>query len=970
MKEQFEASLKKLYVESNNRSTLLLEADYKLLLSEVKETQRLRNSGESLSSKQYRRLKRYDLLNIGQDEKLIAKRYTDNDNIRFYVYLDQLFDIINAAHINTGHKREKGMTFYLLLLTEFKIKIIFVSKENQDNQDGNVEGGVNLEETSQSTENVNDQDGNESELLVNNNVKDGWHSMRSTLSPAFTGSKMKVLFALMQECSNQFIQHLKKQNKTVSIDVKDVVTKFANDIIGTCAFGINCDSLENPQNEFYLMGKEATDISGFKLLKYFGYGISPILMKLLGVKIYNYKVSSFFRLIIKKTLDYRRNNKITRPDMIHLMIEAQKYQATLEDNEMKKQSVELSDESLTAQALVFFNAGFEAVSTQMSYVVYELAVNPHIQQKLFEEINETVTDKKITYDALSAMKYLDCVISESLRLRFSLPLIDRKCMKPITIDPVLPFEKPLHLEEGSIVWIPTCGLHYDEKYFPNPEKFDPERFNDENRNRIVSFTYMPFGCGPRNCIGNFASNIFRTKSFPDVIIDIYKKFSDHRYVGIYQFNEPVLLIRDLELIKQIMVKDFDFFPDHRTFLPPNVDSLWGKNIFQMSVKDGWHSMRTTLSPAFTGSKMKVLFSLMQECSNQFIHHFKKQNKTVSIDVKDVVTRFANDIIGTCAFGINCDSLENPENEFYLMGKEATDVSGFKILKFFGYGISPFLTKLFGVKIYNDKVSSFFRKIIKETLDYRKNNNIIRPDMIHLMMEAQKNQATLDDNKMKKQSVELSDESMTAQALIFFNAGFETVSTAMSYAIYELAVHSDIQQKLFEEISEAVTDKKITYDVLSAMKYLDCVVSESLRLHVPTPILDRKCRKSYTIDPVLPFEKPLHLEEGSSVWIPACALQNDEQYFPNPEKFDPERFNSENQDKIISFTYLPFGSGPRNCIGSRFGLLEIKLILVELLQHFEIIPNEKTQIPIKLSKANFNSIPDDGIWVSLKPRKYN
>ncbi|KAK4877082.1 hypothetical protein RN001_009588 [Aquatica leii] len=95
--------------ESNYRSTLLLKADYKLLLSEVKETQRLRNSGESLSSKQYRSLKRYDLLNIGQDKKLIAKRYTDNDDIRFYVYLDQLFDIIHAAHINTGHKREKGV---------------------------------------------------------------------------------------------------------------------------------------------------------------------------------------------------------------------------------------------------------------------------------------------------------------------------------------------------------------------------------------------------------------------------------------------------------------------------------------------------------------------------------------------------------------------------------------------------------------------------------------------------------------------------------------------------------------------------------------------------------------------------------------------------------------------------------------------------------------------------------------------
>ncbi|KAK4875636.1 hypothetical protein RN001_012058 [Aquatica leii] len=472
-------------------------------------------------------------------------------------------------------------------------------------------------------------------------------------------------------------------------------------------------------------------------------------------------------------------------------------------------------------------------------------------------------------------------------------------------------------------------------------------------------------------LGNLASSILRTKSSRDILASVYKKFSDHRYVGLYQFHEPVLLIRDLELIKQITVKDFDVFPDHKTFLPANVDALWGKNLFQMSSKDGWQSMRATLSPAFTSSKMKVLYVLMQDCTERFIKHFKNQNQSVSINAKDVFTRFANDIIGTSAFGINCNSMENQDNEFYLMGKEATDFSGFKILKFAMYGISPTIMKIFGIKIFNKKVSSFFRKIIKETLDYRKKRNIIRPDMIHLMMEAQKLQESLEENKTNKHSTELTDESMTAQALIFFTAGFETISSAMSFVVYELGVHPDIQEKLYQEICQSVINKEsVTYETLSMMKYLECVVSESLRLHSAVAVLDRKCIKPYTIHPVLSHEKPLHLKEGSLIWIPNDAIQHDEKYFPNPEKFDPERFSNDNKHKIVPFTYLPFGTGPRNCIGSRFALLEIKLMLVELLQNFEIVPNEKTQIPLKLSKSNFNAIPDDGIWLTLQPRVMN
>lgn len=98
-----------------------------------------------------------------------------------------------------------------------------------------------------------------------------------------------------------------------------------------------------------------------------------------------------------------------------------------------------------------------------------------------------------------------------------------------------------------------------------------------------------------------------------------------------------------------------------------------------------------------------------------------------------------------------------------------------------------------------------------------------------------------------------------------------------------------------------------------------------------------------------------------------ALHRDPKYFPNPEKFDPERFSDENKHKIVPFSYVPFGSGPRNCIASRFALLEIKTLFVYLLSKLDFIVIEKTQIPIKISKTQFNMATEKGIWLGMKPR---
>ncbi|KAK9887718.1 hypothetical protein WA026_000037 [Henosepilachna vigintioctopunctata] len=151
-----------------------------------------------------------------------------------------------------------------------------------------------------------------------------------------------------------------------------------------------------------------------------------------------------------------------------------------------------------------------------------------------------------------------------------------------------------------------------------------------------------------------------------------------------------------------------------------------------------------------------------------------------------------------------------------------------------------------------------------------------------------------------------------------------------------------------------------------MKYLDQVVSEALRKWTPGFALNRVCTKDYTIEPKQEGEVAFTISKGCYVMIPVIGIHFDPNYFQNPGVFDPERFSDENKGNILPGSYLPFGSGPRNCIGSRFALLEIKAVIVALLSKFEFQFIEKTPVPIKLMKS-FSMVVQGGLWLGLKRR---
>nr|XP_012230989.1 PREDICTED: cytochrome P450 9e2-like [Linepithema humile] len=451
-------------------------------------------------------------------------------------------------------------------------------------------------------------------------------------------------------------------------------------------------------------------------------------------------------------------------------------------------------------------------------------------------------------------------------------------------------------------------------------------------------------------------------SFVDYTNYIYNYFPDAKYVGISDFATPGILLRDPELIKDVMVKDFEHFPDHRSFVTEEVDPLFGKNVFSLR-GDRWKEMRNTLSPSFTASKMKFMFELISKCSSDFVDYLVEHPEIcLAIEAKQAFRRYTNDVIATAAFGINVNSMKEQNNEFYTRGVEATTFSSgaLALLKFTLLRFFPRLAKSIGVAFFPLATSKFFKKVVGETIEAREKHGIIRPDMIHLLMQA----------RDKENSHKMTLDDIVSQAFIFFFAGFDTSATLMCFVAHELAVKSDIQDRLREEVEQHLSeeDDTISYESLSKMVYLDMVVSETLRKYPPVLILDRLCFKDYELPPSQPGYKGVTVKSNEVIMIPVYGLHHDPKYFPNPQNFDPERFSDENKDNIFPYTYLPFGHGPRKCIGNRFALMETKLLIAHLLRKFIIKTTEKTVEPVVFDKKEFSLKPVSGFWIGLEKRK--
>lgn len=180
-------------------------------------------------------------------------------------------------------------------------------------------------------------------------------------------------------------------------------------------------------------------------------------------------------------------------------------------------------------------------------------------------------------------------------------------------------------------------------------------------------------------------------------------------------------------------------------------------------------------------------------------------------------------------------------------------------------------------------------------------------------------------------------------MLFFAVGHETTATLLSSCGLFLSLYPELQERLYKEVNEAYEDGKgeISYDKLMELKYLDAFICEALRYFTPTLNFDREASEDVEIQV---DGQRIVIPKGMGVVIPFHAIHHDPDNYEDPERFDPQRFMPENRHKIKPCTFIPFGSGPRYCLASRFALMEVKLALSTLVNRFRFVRSEGTIWP--------------------------
>ncbi|XP_076624229.1 putative cytochrome P450 6a13 [Colletes latitarsis] len=474
---------------------------------------------------------------------------------------------------------------------------------------------------------------------------------------------------------------------------------------------------------------------------------------------------------------------------------------------------------------------------------------------------------------------------------------------------------------------------------------------------------------PTVLFGNFAPMLLFRKSLPEGINEMYEWFKDERFFGAFRVRTPVLILRDPDLIKNICVKNFACFSNRG--IPVNSQDPLSAHLFNLEGKK-WKSLRSKLTPAFSSGKLKRMFYLLAECSEEFQKLIGASSKSDRpFEVRELAAKFTIDVIGTCAFGIQINALTDEESEFHRAATKLSKPSYKATLWRMLRTAMPRLYKLLGVQVIDPGVTKFFKDVVSQMISQREENGIKRHDFMDLLIEL-KNRGTLesdsgngqicnDEDAETTEEIELDENSIAAQAFVFFVAGYETSSNTIAFCLHELALNAEIQEKTRRDIHDAINNRggKLSYDAVQDMKYLDMVIAETLRKYPPASLLSRRCEYQYQI----PNTK-VELPAGIRVIIPIYGLHHDPDYYPNPSTFDPERFTEENKRTRHPYIYLPFGEGPRNCIGMRFALLQIKVGIISFLRDHRVEICERTVTSFKFSRRSLVTSSESGFWLKI------
>ncbi|XP_052869184.1 probable cytochrome P450 28a5 [Anopheles cruzii] len=322
-----------------------------------------------------------------------------------------------------------------------------------------------------------------------------WKTRRSEITPAFTNNRIKALVHLMDEVCQRMTKHVHSESDRITgvatLDTKELTNKYTTDVVASCIFAINGQSFEKEKSEIREMGKRIMNFNFVAQLALLVAAFCPSVTRFYKFTFIPKTTEEFFIRIMRDAIRYRRENKVNRTDYLDHLLQLQD----------RKQ---LTDIDMAGHGVSFFLDGVETSSFVLTYCLYDLASNPHIQDTLRAEIRSIKQTKQdnISYESLMEMTMLEQIVCESLRMHPLISVLRKRCTADTTL--IGPKDRKIVVKKGTTVVLPYYSISFDPKYYDDPHRYNPERFSPANggskayRERGV---YFPFGDGPRMCLG-------------------------------------------------------------------------------------------------------------------------------------------------------------------------------------------------------------------------------------------------------------------------------------------------------------------------------------------------------------------------------------------------------------------------------------------------------------------------------------
>ncbi|KAL2317928.1 hypothetical protein Fmac_031804 [Flemingia macrophylla] len=442
----------------------------------------------------------------------------------------------------------------------------------------------------------------------------------------------------------------------------------------------------------------------------------------------------------------------------------------------------------------------------------------------------------------------------------------------------------------------------------------------------------------------------------------------NKYGPIYRFHmgrQPLILVADPELCKEVGIKKFKDIPNRSIPSPISASPLHQKGLF-FSRDSRWSTMRNTILSVYQPSHLASLVPTMQSFIESATQNLDTQKEDIIFS--NLSLRLATDVIGQAAFGVNfglskphsvCESIKSVNNtrdedndevsdfinqHIYSTTQLKMDLSGsFSII--LGL-LAPILQEPFRqvlkripgtmdrkIERTNEKLSGRLHEIVKKRME---DKNRTSKNFLSLILNARESKAVSDNV--------FSPDYISAVTYEHLLAGSATTAFTLSSIVYLVAGHPEVEKKLLQEIDGCCpADRTLTaHDLHDSFPYLDQVIKEAMRFYTVSPLVARETSNDVEIGGYL-------LPKGTWVWLALGVLAKDPSNFPEPEKFKPERFDAkcEEMKRRHPYAFIPFGIGPRACIGQKFSLQEIKLTLIHLYRKYVFRHSLDMEKPVEM-----------------------